>query len=497
MNALYRAGHQGLDEALAIQGNPMYPQLFNYIDGQFLPGSLERGQEVRDPATFESIGWLPWASHDEVDAALNAADRAFQDWRTRSPMDRAAVLRRVAELARERAAVIGRHITLDNGKPLAEAMAEVMNSAEHAEWSAEECRRIYGRVVPSRDPAVRQLVVREPVGVCAAFSPWNFPFSQAIKKVAAAIGAGCTVILKGPEESPSAIVALARLFHDAGLPPGVFNIVWGVPAEISRQLIESPLVRKVSFTGSVPVGKQLAALAGAHMKRVSMELGGHAPVIVFDDADVDDAAVLLSRYKVRNAGQVCVSPSRFYVQSGVYDRFVARFKEAIDAVKVGHGLADGTQMGPLVHGRRMAAVQELVEDAVAHGGEIVSGGVRIGDKGHFFAPTVIAGVPDAARVMKEEPFGPIAPISRFIDMDEVIRRANSVPFGLASYVFTTSIRNSTRIANALEVGMVNINHSGMAHPELPFGGVKDSGVGSEGGTEVFDSYLVTKMITQI
>lgn len=475
----------------------MYPQLFNYVDGQFLSGSRERGQEVRDPATLEPIGWLPWASQDEVRAALSAADRAFQTWRRSSPMDRAAVLRRVAALARERVADIARHITLDNGKPLAEAVAEVMNSAEHADWSAEECRRIYGRVVPSRDPAVRQLVVREPVGVCAAFSPWNFPFSQAIKKVVAAIGAGCTVILKGPEESPSAIVAIARLFHDAGLPPGVFNILWGEPAALSRQLIESPLVRKVSFTGSVPVGKQLAALAGAHMKRVSMELGGHAPVIVLDDADVDNAARLLARYKVRNAGQVCVSPSRFYVQSAIHDRFVARLKSEIEAVTVGHGLTEGTQMGPLVHGRRLAAVQELVEDAAACGGEIVSGGERIGDKGHFFAPTIIASVPDSARVMKEEPFGPVAAVCRFTDVDEAVRRANSVPFGLAAYVFTTSIQRSTYVANALEVGMVNINHSGMAHPELPFGGVKDSGIGSEGGTEVFDSYLVTKMITQI
>ncbi|WP_230969554.1 NAD-dependent succinate-semialdehyde dehydrogenase [Nitrogeniibacter aestuarii] len=475
----------------------MYPELFNYIDGQFVGGRDRDGQAVFDPATGESIGHLPWASRDELDHALDAAGRAFEHWRSSSPMVRAEVLRKVAALTRQRADDIGRNITLDNGKPVAEAVAEVMNSAEHIEWSAEECRRIYGRVVPSRDPQVRQLVVREPVGVCAAFSPWNFPFSQAVKKVAAAIGAGCTVILKGPEESPSAIVALARLFHDAGLPAGVFNIVWGRPADVSRHLIESPIVRKVSFTGSVPVGKQLAAMAGAHMKRVSMELGGHSPVIVCDDADVDQAAILLSRYKVRNAGQVCVSPSRFYVQSGVYEQFVARFKAAIDGVKVGHGLDEGTQMGPLVHERRRAAVTELVDDAVSHGGEVLSGGASIGEKGFFYAPTIIAGVPDQARIMNEEPFGPVAPLTRFDDLDEVLRRANSVPYGLASYVFTTSIKNATHLSNGLEVGMVNINHSGMAHPELPFGGVKDSGVGSEGGTETFDSYLVTKMISQI
>jgi len=475
----------------------MYPSLSLYIDGRFLSGEGRQGQEVRDPANGQLLGHLPWASDTDLIQAMLAAHRAFESWRISSPMERSAVLRKVGELARERADVIARHITLDNGKPLAEAHSEVLNSAEHAEWNAEECRRIYGRVVPSRNPAVRQLVVREPVGVCAAFSPWNFPLSQAIKKVAAAIGAGCTVILKGPEESPSAIVALAQLFHDAGLPPGVFNVVWGVPSDISRQLIESPLIRKLSFTGSVPVGKQLAALAGAHMKRISMELGGHSPVLVFDDADVDTAAGMLARFKVRNAGQVCVSPSRFYVQERVYERFVAAFKLAIESTQLGHGLKPGTQMGPLVHGRRLAAVDELVQQAVSVGGELVCGGQRLGESGHFYPPTVIAGLPDSARVMNEEPFGPVAAITRFKDTEEVLRRANSVPYGLASYVFTQSVTTATRVSNGLEAGMVNINHFGMAHPELPFGGMKDSGMGSEGGTETFDGFLTTKMITQI
>lgn len=476
----------------------MYPQLSLYIDGEFFDASQrEQGQDIRDPGTFEVLGRLPWATQDDLARAVKAAHRAFATWRLSSPMDRSVVLRRVGELARERAPDIANAITRDNGKPLAEALAEVMNSAEHADWNAEECRRIYGRVVPSRNPAVRQLVVREPVGVCAAFSPWNFPMGQAIKKVAAAIGAGCTVVLKGPEESPSAVVALVKLFHDAGLPPGVLNLVWGVPSDISKYLIESPLVAKVSFTGSVPVGKQLAAMAGAHMKRVSMELGGHAPVLVFADADIDAAASFLARTKVRNAGQVCVSPSRFYVQEPVYERFVAAFSQAVREVKVGHGLEAGVQMGPLVHARRLEAIESLVDDARSHGGEVLTGGARIGDKGHFYGPTVIAGVPDHARVMNEEPFGPIAPVTTFKDIEEVLLRANSVPFGLASYVFTHNLQTATRVSNGLEVGMVNINHSGMAHPELPFGGVKDSGIGSEGGTETFDGYLVTKMISQI
>lgn len=475
----------------------IYPELSLYIGGRFLGVDGHQGQDVRDPATFDLLGRLPWAAREDVDAALSAAHHAFQSWRSSSPMERSEVLRKVAALARERANAIGHGITLDNGKPLPEAVAEVLNAAEHLEWHAEECRRIYGRVVPSRNPAVRQLVVREPAGVCAAFSPWNFPFGQAMKKVVAAIGAGCTVVLKGPEESPSAIVAMARLFHDAGLPEGVFNIVWGVPSEISRRLIESPLVRVVSFTGSVPVGRQLAALAGSHMKRMNMELGGHAPVLVFDDADVEQATTLLARLKTRNAGQVCVSPSRFFVQAGIYDRFVAGFADALRGVKVGHGLEAGVQMGPLIHERRLEAVSALVDDAAQVGAEVLVGGQRLGERGYFYAPTLIANVPEHARVMREEPFGPIAALARFDTVDDALQLGNALPFGLAAYVFTQSIQTSTRVANALEAGMVNINHSGMAHPELPFGGMKDSGFGSEGGTESFDSFLVTKLITQI
>jgi len=474
-----------------------YPDLSLYIGGRFLGVDGREGQDVHDPATGRVLGRLPWASREDVEDALAVADHAFATWRRSSPLERSDVLRRAAGLARERAAAIGRAITLDNGKPLAEAVAEVLNAAEHIEWHAEECRRIYGRVVPSRDPAVRQFVVREPAGVCAAFSPWNFPFGQAMKKVAAAIGAGCTLVLKGPEESPSAIVAMAHLFHDAGVPDGVFNVVWGNPSAISRQLIESPVVRVVSFTGSVPVGRQLAALAASHMKRMNMELGGHAPVLVFDDADVDRAAVLLARLKTRNAGQVCVSPSRFFVQAAVHDRFVAALADAIGKVKVGHGLEEGVQMGPLIHDRRLQAVSDLVKDATLQGAQLLTGGTRLEGPGHFHAPTLLVDVPAHARVMREEPFGPVAAVARFDSIDDALRQANALPFGLAAYVFTNSIQTSTRVANVLEAGMVNINHSGMAHPELPFGGVKDSGFGSEGGTESFDSFLVTKMISQI
>jgi succinate-semialdehyde dehydrogenase/glutarate-semialdehyde dehydrogenase len=475
----------------------MYEQLALYIDGEFLSGDGRKTQDVTNPATLEVLGQLPHATEADLDRALQAAQRAFESWRRTSPMERSRILRKVAELSRERAQEIGRNMTMDQGKPLVEAVAEIVSCSEHAEWHAEECRRIYGRVIPPRNPDVRQFVVREPIGVCAAFTPWNFPYNQAIRKVAAALGAGCTIILKGPEDSPSAVMAIARMFHDAGLPPGCLNIVWGEPPKISEYLIRSPIVRKVSFTGSVPVGKHLAALAGAHMKRCTMELGGHSPVLVFDDADIDRAAEMLARFKIRNAGQVCVSPTRFYVQKGAYDKFLAKFTDVLKNIKVGNGLEAGTEMGPLAHERRVPSMTRFVEDAREKGAKVVLGGAPLERAGHFFAPTVITDLPEDSMLMTEEPFGPLAPVVPFTDTDDVLKRANSLPFGLSSYVFTNSLKTATKVSNALEAGMVNINHFGSALAETPFGGVKDSGIGSEGGTETFDGYLVTKFITHI
>jgi succinate-semialdehyde dehydrogenase/glutarate-semialdehyde dehydrogenase len=474
----------------------MYQPLSLYIDGKFIHDGERTFQDVINPATGAVIGQLPHATHAELDLALLAAQRAFESWRKTSPLDRSKILRRVAELVRERADAIARNITLDMGKPLAEAKLEVTTCAEHAEWHAEEGRRIYGRVIPARSPHVRQFVTREPVGVCAAFTPWNFPFNQAIRKMVAALGAGCTLVLKGPEDAPSAVVALARIFDDAGLPPGCLNIVWGVPAEISQHLITSPIVRKVSFTGSVPVGKQLAALAGAHMKRVSMELGGHSPVLVFDDADVEQAARVLATVKMRNAGQLCIAPSRFYVHDKAYDRFLDAFSNAVGALKVGDGLDPATTMGPVAHTRRVDSMQAFVDDALARGAELVAGGQRLDGPGSFYPPTILTGVPDDASIMVDEPFGPVAPITRFNDTDDVLRRANSLPFGLASYVFTGSLKTARHVSANLEVGMVNINHFGIALAETPLGGVKDSGIGSEGGSETFDGYLVTKFVSE-
>jgi succinate-semialdehyde dehydrogenase/glutarate-semialdehyde dehydrogenase len=475
----------------------MYEKLALYIDGEFLGADGRKTQPVINPSTLEELGQLPHATTEDLDRALAAAQRAFESWRHSSPLDRSAILRKVAQLSRDWAQDIGRNMTLDQGKPLAESVGEVTACADHADWHAEECRRIYGRVITPRSPNVRQLVLREPIGVCAAFTPWNFPYNQAIRKICAAIGAGCTIILKGPEDSPSAVMAIARAFHDAGLPPGVLNIVWGVPSEVSEHLIRSPIVRKVSFTGSVPVGKHLAALAGAHMKRVTMELGGHSPVLVFDDADVDRAAKQLARFKVRNAGQVCVSPTRFYVQEKVYDRFLEGFIANLKTVKVGDGLDPDTQMGPLAHERRVPTMTKFVENALQVGGKVALGGEPLERKGFYFSPTVVTDLPEDAMLMTEEPFGPIAPVVRFADTDEAIKRANSLPFGLSSYVFTNSLQTAMKASNGIEAGMVNINHFGSALPETPFGGVKDSGIGSEGGTETFDGYLVTKFVTQV
>jgi acyl-CoA reductase-like NAD-dependent aldehyde dehydrogenase len=475
----------------------MYPEITQYIDGEFVQGEGRRETDVLNPATNLPIGKLPHATKADLYRALSSAQRAFESWRNSSPMLRSQILRKVGELARERAQTIGRNITLDQGKPLAEAVGEVTVCSEHADWHAEECRRIYGRVIPARSSQVHQTVLREPIGVCVAFSPWNFPFNQAIRKVAAAIGAGCSVIVKGSSDTPSAVVAIAHLFHDAGLPPGVLNVVWGDSGMISDRLIRSPIVRKISFTGSTPVGQQLAALAGALMKRCTMELGGHAPVIVCDDADIDTAVDQLVGYKFRNAGQVCVSPTRFFVQEGAYDHFVDRFVSKTQAIKVGDGLEARSRMGPLAQRRRIAAMEGFVDDARQRGANIRTGGHALPGEGNFYAPTVITDLPEDARFLNEEPFGPMAGIVRFGNLEDALQRANRLPFGLASYAFTRSAKNAHAISRGLEAGMVSINHIGLALAETPFGGIKESGYGSEGGSETFDGYLTTKFISQL
>lgn len=473
-----------------------YAKLSMYIDGCFIGEEERDGEPVYNPANGQLIGQLPHATPQDLDAAISAADRAFQTWRWTSPLERSHILRNVAGMIRQRVDDIAHSLTMDQGKPLNEARMEVMGAADHAEWHAEECRRVYGRVIPPRDPSIRQTVIRQPVGVCASFSPWNYPLNQALRKICAALGSGCTIILKASEDAPSAVVALAHMFHEAGLPAGCLNVVWGVPSQVSEHLIKSPIVRKISFTGSIPVGKHLAAMAGAQMKRVTMELGGHSPVLVFDDADISKAATLLATYKALNAGQVCMSPSRFYVHEKVAEEFGEKFAKAFGARVVGDGMDSATTMGPLAHNRRVTAMTEFVEDATTKGASVLTGGKALSGPGNFFAPTVLTNTPDTANIMVDEPFGPVAPITTFSDVDEVLMRANALPFGLASYVFTKSLETSHYVTTRLEAGMVNVNHFGIALPETPLSGVKDSGMGSEGGAETFDAYLTTKFISE-
>jgi succinate-semialdehyde dehydrogenase/glutarate-semialdehyde dehydrogenase len=474
----------------------MYPNVQLFIDGAWGAAAAGRTLPVVNPATGDTIGSVPHADHGDLDRALEAAAKGFQVWRKVSAYDRAKVMRKAANLLRDRVDAIAPILTMEQGKPLAEAKGETLAAADVIDWFAEEARRAYGRVIPSRAENVYQLVVKEPVGPVAAFTPWNFPINQVVRKVSAALAAGCSIIVKAPEETPASPAELVRCFADAGVPAGVVNLVYGVPAEISEYLIPHPVIRKVSFTGSTVVGKQLAAMAGAHMKRVTMELGGHAPSIVFDDADIDLASKLLATNKLRNAGQVCISPTRFLVQERVYDEFVDKFTTAMAAVKVGDGSEKGTTMGPLANPRRTAAMEAMIGDAVTHGAELHTGGNRIGNKGNFFEPTVLTGVSKDARVMNEEPFGPLAVIAPFGSFEEVVTEANRLPFGLAAYAYTRSAKTAKDIAAAVESGMISINHHGLALPETPFGGVKDSGYGSEGGSEAIESYLNTKFVSQ-
>lgn len=475
----------------------MYPDVLLHIDGQWTQAAEGRTLEVLNPSTGEVNGQLAHAGVADLDRALAATTHGFATWRRVSAFERSKLLRKSADLLRARADEIARLMTLEQGKPLAEARMETLAGADIIDWFAEEARRVYGRVIPGRAEGVLQLSLREPVGPVAAFTPWNFPINQANRKIAIALAAGCSIIVKGPEETPASCAELVRCYVDAGLPPGVVQLVFGTPSEISDYLIPHPVIRKISFTGSTPVGKQLAALAGRHMKRATMELGGHAPAIVFDDADVDQATRLLAAAKFRNAGQVCVSPTRFLVQKGVYGAFVEGFTALAQAVRVGDGLDPATQMGPLANPRRVAAMESLIADAVQKGAEVRTGGKRIGNKGNFFEPTVLTEVTREMRVMNEEPFGPLAVIAPFSGMDDVLEEANWLPYGLASYAFTRSTASAAAIAAGVEAGMMTINHIGLALPEVPFGGIKDSGSGSEGGAEAIDSYLNVKLVTQL
>jgi succinate-semialdehyde dehydrogenase/glutarate-semialdehyde dehydrogenase len=475
--------------------NSSYPDTPLFIGGEWQDAAHARTLAVLNPATGEAIGRVAHAARADLDRAVAAAQKGFETWRGMTPAERSKIMRKAAALVRERADAIARLLTQEQGKPLAEARGETLAAADIIEWCAEEGFRVYGRIVPSRGkPELRQMVLKDPVGPVAAFTPWNFPINQVVRKVSAALAAGCSMVVKAAEETPASPAQLIRAFADAGLPAGVLNLVYGTPSEISSYLIAHPVIRKVTFTGSTAVGKQLASLAGLHMKRVTMELGGHAPVIIAEDADVALAVKTSGGAKFRNAGQVCISPTRFLVHRSVHGEFVRALAAHAQSLRVGDGLAEGTQMGPLANPRRLSAMTGFTQDAVKCGAALLAGGERIGETGNYWQPTVLDNVPLDARVFNEEPFGPIAAVRSFEQLEDAIAEANRLPYGLAAYAFTRSLKNADLLTRRLEAGMVWINTPALPSAEMPFGGVKDSGYGSEGGPEALEAYLNTRSV---
>ena len=474
-----------------------YEDLSLYIDGEFVQGGGRREQDVFDPATGGLIGRLPHATSADLDRALAAAQRAFETWKTVSPLERSRILRRVGELTRERTQAIARNITLDQGKPLAEAVSELTRCADHCDWHAEECRRIYGRVIPARFPNVRQFVLREPIGVCAAITPWNVPIAMITRKVGPALAAGCTLVAKPAEATPLSALALAELAHRAGVPPGVFNVVTadaGHAPEIGLELCTHPTVRKVSFTGSTEVGRILLRQSADTVKKLSLELGGNAPFIVFDDADIDAAVEGALASKYRNAGQTCVCANRFDVQAGVYDAFAAKLAAKVGQFKVGAGTEPGVSIGPLIEASAIDKVEAHIADACALGAKVLLGGKRHALGGLFFEPTVLTGVTSDMKVAREETFGPVAPLFRFETEAEAIAMANDTEFGLAAYFYSRDIGRVFRVAEALESGMVCVNSGLLSNEVAPFGGVKQSGLGREGSKYGIDEYMEIKYL---
>jgi succinate-semialdehyde dehydrogenase/glutarate-semialdehyde dehydrogenase len=470
-----------------------YPELQLLIGGEW---KSRDGRPVINPADETAIGAVPHATPADLEAAVAAAQEGFKVWRRNSPAKRAEIIMKAVGIIRSRVEEFAVAMTLEQGKPIAQSRLEILRGCEIIEWDAQEGRRAYGRVIPA-EPGMRHTVLRQPIGPVAAFSPWNFPMSSPSRKVGGALSAGCSIILKASEETPAGAVQLARAFSEAGLPPGVLNLVFGEPAKISEYLIPHPAIRLVTFTGSIPVGKHLAAMAGKYMKPAIMELGGHAPVIVCDDVDPAATAATSVTGKSRNAGQVCVSPTRWFVQERVYDQFVKSFAEKAAALKVGNGMDPANQMGPLANSRRIETMTEFVADAKAKGAKVLSGGTRLGNRGYYWPLTVLADVPEEARAMREEPFGPLAVVNPVKTLDEAMEKANALPYGLAAYAFTNSARNADRLAEGVEVGNLSINHFVASTAETPFGGVKDSGYGREGGSEGLTHYTVVKNVSHL
>ena len=472
-----------------------YPNTQLLINNEWQDAEGGKSIEVLNPATGKVIGNVAHASKKDLDRALDAAQKGFEVWRKTPAIEREAIMRKAAALFRERVEETARVLTLEQGKPLNEARGEALGASDVIEWFASESRRVYGRIIPSRRWGVQNLAVKEPVGPVAAFTPWNFPINQVVRKLSAALATGCSCIVKAPEETPASPAALIKAFVDAGVPPGVIGLVYGTPSEISEYLIPHPIIRKVTFTGSTPVGKMLAAIAGKHMKRSTMELGGHAPVIVASDADIGLAAKIAGGTKFMNAGQVCISPTRFLVDKKVAADFSAALAEVAKSIAVGDGLDKATRMGPLANDRRIAAMKHVVADAKAKGATVLAGGETIGDAGNFFQPTILGNVSLDADVFNNEPFGPVAAIRAVDSLEEAIAEANRLSYGLAAYAFTKSAKNVQTLIDEVQTGQLFVNQPPMVPVEMPFGGVKDSGYGSEGGIEAMEAYLNTKAVS--
>ncbi len=477
--------------------NTPYDPLYLFIGGQWLTAQDRATAAVVNPATGEELGQVPLATAEDLDHALEVARVSFDQWRQTVPDQRAKILKRAADLILERAPHIAAQMTLEEGKPLRESLDEVTRAAEYFEWFAESARRIDGRVVPANRPGVLQLVKRQAIGPVAAFTPWNFPAITPARKLSAALAAGCSVVLKPGEESPSTALALARALDDAGLPKGVLQVVFGVPDQVSSHLIASPIIRKVTFTGSVPIGRLLSARAAEGVKPITLELGGHGPVLVFADADIEKAAVEGVANRFRGTGQVCISSTRFLIQREAYTEFVEHFVAATQALKIGDGMDPQTQVGPLANPRQLAKMEQLIADAVEKGARVLAGGEALPGAGFFFQPTVLADVPMSARIMHEEPFGPIAILMPFDELSDGLQEANRLPYGLSAYAFTSNARTAIDVADGLEAGMIGINQYRIVATELPFGGMKESGHGSEGGIEGIEHYLTNKFISQV
>jgi succinate-semialdehyde dehydrogenase / glutarate-semialdehyde dehydrogenase len=474
-----------------------YPPLALFIDGQWRAADGRDVVPVRNPATGAVLGELPCAGIDDINEALASAARGHEQWRRMSAVDRGRILQQAAALILERRERIAGLITLELGKPIAEARAEVETAAGLFVWNAEEGRRAYGRVIPSRQPGVQQIAIPEPLGPIAAFAPWNAPAITPARKISSALAAGCSVIIKPAEETPATALAIAAALVDAGLPSGALNVLFGNPALISQTLLQSPVIRGLTFTGSTEVGKQLGALAAQTLKRSTLELGGHAPVLIFGDVDPDAAAVSAATAKFRNAGQVCTSPTRFFVHESIHDRFAAKLSELTEAIVVGDGFDAATRMGPLAHARRVESMERFVEDARQRRIRVPAGGRRCGNQGYFYRPTVLSHVDQDCLASNVEPFGPLAVTAPFGTRDEAIRLANRLPFGLASYVLTHDMRNAAAVSEAIQCGNVIVNHWQASLPETPFGGHKDSGIGSEGGIEGLREFQTLKYVSQL